>query len=56
MPHGDVNPVNGEIEEKHLWLVSHHGPVFGSAWRHNGSRRRIRDVGALKIEGAWRDP
>ena len=28
--HEDVNPVTGEIEDKHFWLVAHDGLVFGS--------------------------
>jgi hypothetical protein len=33
----DVNPATYEIEDKHFWLVSQDGPVFGSARRHDGS-------------------
>ena len=33
--HEDVNPVTGEIEDKHFWLVEHDGLVFGSGWHHD---------------------
>ena len=35
--HEDLNPVTGEIEDKHFWLVEHDGLVFGSGWRHDES-------------------
>ena len=35
--HEDVNPVTGEIEDKHFWLVEHDGLVFGSGWHHDES-------------------
>ena len=35
--HEDVNPVTAEIEDKHFWLVSHDGLVFGSGWHHDES-------------------
>ena len=35
--HEDVNPVTGEIEDKHFWLVAHDGLVFGSGWHHDES-------------------
>ena len=35
--HEDVNPVTGEIEDKHFWLVQHDGLVFGSGWHHDES-------------------
>ena len=37
MTHEDVNPVTGEIEDKHFWLVKHDGLVFGSGWHHDES-------------------
>ena len=33
--HEDVNPANGEVEDKHFWLVEHDGLVFGSGWHHD---------------------
>ena len=33
--HEDVNPVTGEIEDKHFWLVAHDGLFFGSGWHHD---------------------
>ena len=35
--HEDVNPVTGEVEDKHFWLVKHDGLVFGSGWHHDES-------------------
>ena len=35
--HEDVNPVTGEIEDKHFWLAAHDGLVFGSGWHHDES-------------------
>ena len=35
--HEEVNPVTAEIEDKHFWLVSHDGLVFGSGWHHDES-------------------
>ena len=35
--HEDVNPVTGEVEDKHFWLVGHDGLVFGSGWHHDES-------------------
>ena len=35
--HEDVNPVTGEVEDKHFWLVEHDGLVFGSGWHHDES-------------------
>ena len=35
--HEDVNPVTGEVEDKHFWLVEHDGLVFGSGWHHDDS-------------------
>ena len=35
----DLNPVTGEIEDKHFWLVNHDGLVFGSGWHHDGPGR-----------------
>ena len=34
----DVNPVTGEVEDKHFWLVEHDGLVFGSGWHHDANR------------------
>ena len=33
--HENVNPVTGEVEDKHFWLVLHDGLVFGSGWCHD---------------------
>ena len=33
--HEDVNPATGEVGDKHFWLVSHDGLVFGSGWHHD---------------------
>ena len=33
--HKDVNPATGEVGDKHFWLVSHDGLVFGSGWHHD---------------------
>ena len=33
--HTDVNPATGEVGDKHFWLVSHDGLVFGSGWHHD---------------------
>ena len=38
LTHEDVNPVTGEIEDKHFWLVEHDGLVFGSGWHHDETR------------------
>ena len=35
--HEDVNPVTGQVEDKHFWLVEHDGLVFGSGWHHDES-------------------
>ena len=35
--HDDLNPVTGEVEDKHFWLVEHDGLVFGSGWHHDES-------------------
>ena len=45
--HEDVNPVTGEVEDKHFWLVEHDGLVFGSGWHHDvsGSRGDIAQSG-----------
>ena len=32
--HDDFNPVTGQIEHKHYWLVLHDGLVWGSGWHH----------------------
>ena len=32
MPHEDLSPATGEIEDKHFWLVLHDGLVCGSGW------------------------
>ena len=36
--HEDLNPVKGEIWDKHFWLVEHDGLVSGSGWHHDASR------------------
>ena len=36
--HEDVNPVTGEVEDKHFWLVEHDGLVFGSGWHHDETK------------------
>ena len=38
--HEDVNPVTGEVEDKHFWLFEHDGLVFGSGWHHDKSGNR----------------
>ncbi len=35
--HEDANPVTGEIEDKHFWLVERDGLVFDSGWYHDES-------------------
>ena len=37
MTHEDVNPVTGEVQDKHFWLVLDDELVFGSGWHHDES-------------------
>ena len=39
----DVNPVTGEVENKHFWLFEHGGLVFGSGWCHDGTGRQSEE-------------
>ena len=33
--HTDINPVTGELQGKHFWVVEYDGLVFGSGWHHD---------------------